>query len=145
MLNKQARCDQHATMSNAHRCFQPERWRREKHNGAQPRRRHCTRTRPAGGAGPGSQSHHTAIHGRTRRDPGRSLPGFYQGSRTLDELVIPWEGIGRLIPSHQQLIKVDSTFGKGPAILNKLRLGLDKMDESIPGNAAQNTLIDCCP
>jgi len=91
------------------------------------------------------QCHLSAIFGSTLRDPERSLFGFYQGIRALDELAIPWEGIGRLVPSHQQLIKVDSIFGKGPAILNKLRLGLDGMDESGPGNALQITLIDCCP
>ncbi|WP_301101890.1 ParA family protein [Propionivibrio sp.] len=91
------------------------------------------------------QCHLSAIHGSPPQDSGRSLFGFYQGIRALDELTISWEGIGRLVPSHQQLIKVDSIFGKGPAVLNKLRLGLDCMDESVPGNAAQNTLIDCCP
>ncbi|WP_294255118.1 ParA family protein [Propionivibrio sp.] len=91
------------------------------------------------------QCHLTYIHGTIPRDSARSLFGFYQSLHALDELAIPWEGIGRLVPSHQQLIKVDSIFGKGPAVLNKLRLGLDAMDDSIPGNAAQNTLIDCCP
>ena len=91
------------------------------------------------------QCHLSSIHGSTPQDSGRSLFGFYQGTRELDELTIPWEGIGRLIPSHQQLIKVDAIFGKGPAILNKLRLGLDSIDESVPGNAAQNAIIDCCP
>ena len=91
------------------------------------------------------QCHLSGIHGATPSDSARSLFGFYQGARGLDELAIPWEGIGRLVPSHQQLIKVDSIFGKGPAILNKLRAGLDSVDETIPGHAAQNTLIDCCP
>lgn len=91
------------------------------------------------------QCHLSVIHGNPPQDSGRSLFGFYQGLRALDELTIPWDGIGRLVPSHQQLIKVDSIFGKGPAILNKLRLGLDLIDETVPGNAAQNTLIDCCP
>ena len=91
------------------------------------------------------QCHLSGIHGSTPQDSGRSLFGFYQGTRGLDELTIPWEGIGRLIPSHQQLIKVDSIFGKGPAILNKLRQGLDAIDDAIPGQAAQSTLIDCCP
>lgn len=91
------------------------------------------------------QCHLSAIHGSPPQNSERSLFGFYQGIHTLDELAIPWEGLGRLVPSHQQLIKVDSMFGKGPAILNKLRLGLDTIDASIPGNAAQTTLIDCCP
>jgi chromosome partitioning protein len=91
------------------------------------------------------QCHLSFISGTQPQDSGRSLFGFFQGVRSLDKLAIPWEGIGRLIPSHQQLIKVDAIFGKGPAILNKLRLGLDGIDETIPGNAAQSTLIDCCP
>lgn len=91
------------------------------------------------------QCHLSAIHGSPPQNSERSLFGFYQGVRSLDELAIPWEGLGRLVPSHQQLIKVDSMFGKGPAILNKLRAGLDTVDEAIPGNAAQTTLIDCCP
>ena len=91
------------------------------------------------------QCHLSGIHGKTSTDSARSLFGFYRGLRLLDELAIPWDGIGRLIPSHQQLIKVDSIFGKGPAILNKLRQGLDGIDQSVPGNAAQTTLIDCCP
>ena len=91
------------------------------------------------------QCHLSGIHGHASPDVARSLFGFYQGLRNLDALIIPWEGIGRLIPSHQQLIKVDSIFGKGPAILNKLRQGLDRIDEVVPGQAAQTTLIDCCP
>lgn len=91
------------------------------------------------------QCHLSNIHGTPPKDPARSLFGFYSGSRALDELAVPWEGIGRLIPAHQQLIKADSMFGKDSAILNRLRLGLDTLDETIPGNAAQSTLIDCCP
>ena len=91
------------------------------------------------------QCHLSSIHGDTPRDSGRSLYGFYQNDRQLADLTLSWKGIGRFIPSHQQLIKVDSIFGKGPAILNKLRSGLDHIDETIPGQAAQSTLIDCCP
>jgi chromosome partitioning protein len=91
------------------------------------------------------QCHLSSIQGPPPQDAGRSLFGFYQGQHALDELAVAWDRIGRLVPSHQQLIKVDSIFGKGPAILNKLRSGLDHIDEAIPGNAAQATLIDCCP
>ena len=91
------------------------------------------------------QCHLSGIHGSAPRDSTHSLFGFYQDSRCLSELTLSWDGIGRLIPSHQHLIKVDSIFGKGPAILNKLRQGLDRIDELIPGQAAQTTLIDCCP
>ena len=91
------------------------------------------------------QAHLSSIHGATPTDPAKSVFGFYEGLRGLDELVLGWDGIGRLIPSHQQLIKVDSIYGKGPAILNKLRVGLDGLDATVPGHAAQDTLIDCCP
>ena len=91
------------------------------------------------------QCHLSSIQGTHALDSTRSLFGFFQGTHPLDELAIAWPGVGRLIPSHQQLIKVDSIFGKGPAVLNKLRLGLDAIDLTIPGNAAQATLIDCCP
>lgn len=91
------------------------------------------------------QCHLSNIPNVVPTDPNRSLFGFFQGVRTLETLTLSWEGLGRLIPSHQQLIKVDSIFGKGPAILNKLRNGLDALEEMIPGQAAQNTLIDCCP
>ncbi len=91
------------------------------------------------------QCHLSGIPGAVPQDATRSLFGFYQGIRNLDALTVTWEGIGRLIPSHQQLIKVDSIFGKGPAILNKLRSGLDALEDSVPGQAAQNTFIDCCP
>lgn len=91
------------------------------------------------------QCHLSNIHSAAPLDSGLSLFGFYQGTRPLEQLIVPWDGIGRLIPSHQQLLKVDSIFGKGPSILNKLRIGLDAIDESTPGNAAQNTFIDCCP
>ena len=91
------------------------------------------------------QAHLSSIQGSRPKDCGRSVFGFFQGTSPLDELVVPWENIGRLIPAHQQLMKVDAILGKGPAVLNKLRNGLDDVDQSTPGNAAQSTLIDCCP
>ena len=91
------------------------------------------------------QSHLTCIHGTPTNDADRSLFGFYQGIRTLNELAIPWEGIGRLIPAHSQLIKVDTIYGKGPTILNKLRVGLDAYEGTPSDKTAQNIIIDCCP
>lgn len=88
------------------------------------------------------QCHLSGVHGNAPADSQQSLFAFYQDLKALDQLEIPWEGLGGLIPSHQQLIKVDSIFGKGPAILNKLRVGLDALDAAQPGRVA---LIDCCP
>lgn len=88
------------------------------------------------------QCHLTGIHSAGTGDANRSLFAFYQDLRTLEELEAEWEGLGSLVPSHQQLIKVDSIFGKGPAILNKLRLGLETLERTRPG---RSVLIDCCP
>lgn len=88
------------------------------------------------------QGHLSGIHGSVTQDAGKSLFAHYQDNRPLRELELEWEPIGRLIPSHQQLIKVDSVFGKGPTILNKLRTGLDTLEESV---GVRPALIDCCP
>lgn len=88
------------------------------------------------------QGHLSSIHGQVPLEANQSLFAFFQEVRTLQDLEIEWAEIGRLIPAHQQLIKVDSIFGKGPAILNKLRHGLDVLDEAHPD---RQCLIDCCP
>lgn len=88
------------------------------------------------------QGHLSSIHGSAPTEAARSLFAFYQDDRPLNELEIGWEAIGQLIPAHQQLIKVDSIFGKGPAILNKLRSGLDALEST---QTARPVLIDCCP
>ena len=87
------------------------------------------------------QGHLSSIHGHAPVEANHSLFAFYQDLRSLPELELHWEHIGRLIPAHQQLIKVDSIFGKGPAILNKLRHGLDALEDT----QSRPTLIDCCP
>ena len=89
------------------------------------------------------QCHLTSIHSAPQTDPDRTLFGFYQGLRTLDELAVPWKDTGKLIPAHSQLIKVDTIYGKGPTILNKLRVGLDTLKRT--EETAPNVLIDCCP
>jgi len=88
------------------------------------------------------QGHLSSIHGNIPLEASRSLFAFYQDIRNLHELAVEWEHVGHLIPAHQQLIKVDSIFGKGPAILNKLRHGLDNLDDLHPNRPC---LVDCCP
>lgn len=88
------------------------------------------------------QGHLSSIHGHAPLEAGRSLFAFYQDLRSLNELEVAWEHVGQLIPAHQQLIKVDSIFGKGPAILNKLRNGLETQEKTQPNRPC---LIDCCP
>jgi chromosome partitioning protein len=88
------------------------------------------------------QGHLSSIHGGAPLEANRSLFAFYQDLSSLQALELEWKEIGQLIPAHQQLIKVDSIFGKGPAILNKLKNGLDTLDQS---NPQRPCLIDCCP
>lgn len=88
------------------------------------------------------QGHLTQIHEQPPRTVPQSLFAFYQDNKPLNQLEHSWESIGQLIPSHRELIKVDSLFGKGPSILNRLKGGLEILEkESVP----RNTLIDCCP
>jgi hypothetical protein len=42
-----------------------------------------------------------------------SVFALYQDNRPLQDVAIAWEGIGRLIPAHAELIKVDSVFRQG--------------------------------
>lgn len=88
------------------------------------------------------QGHLSSIQNRIPLDAERSLFGFFQDNCDLDSLRIEWDPVGHLIPAHQQLIKVDSIFGKGPAVLNKLRLGLADLETVFPGRTC---IIDCCP
>lgn len=88
------------------------------------------------------QGHLSQIHSDPPTSAIHSLFGFYQDNKALSSLAVDWEDIGQLICSHKELIKVDSIFGKGPAILNRLKQGLDVLEKD---NGHHNTLIDCCP
>jgi len=88
------------------------------------------------------QAHLSSIHGGAPQGVGNSVFSFYQDARFLADLPVEWPGIGRLIPAHAELIKVDSIFGKGPNILNKLNQGLMAMGGDIE---EQTVIIDCCP
>ena len=62
---------------------------------------------------------------------GDSLFAFYMDTQPLAKLARPIalgaqeRGAAELIPAHSELLKVDTLFGKGPHILNKLKEGLD--------------------
>lgn len=85
------------------------------------------------------QAHLSSIKSGAPCDVATSMFAFYQDSRPLQELETDWPGIGRLIPAHTELIKVDSQFGKGPNILNKLSRGLAECE------AGRTVIVDCCP
>src|SRR5947209_18867090 len=71
---------------------------------------------------------------------GESLFAYFNAGRPLKEVARPIRFGGELIPAHMELIKVDSLFGKGPDILNKLKRGLDA-----GWNGRCPMLFDCCP
>ena len=88
------------------------------------------------------QAHLTAIHGTALCEAHNSIFALYQDNRPLESLAVTWEGVGRLIPAHAELIKVDSIYGKGPAILNRLNNGLQALEAS---GGEGTAVIDCCP
>ncbi|MDP2134658.1 MAG: ParA family protein [Sulfuritalea sp.] len=88
------------------------------------------------------QAHLSAIHGKALGEAHHSVFALYQDNRPLEELAIAWQGVGRLIPAHAELIKVDSIFGKGPAILNRLNAALQALEAAGGETVA---MIDCCP
>src|SRR5258708_26320939 len=71
---------------------------------------------------------------------GESLFAYYNAGKPLREVVRPIRFGGELIPGHSELIKVDTLFGKGPAILNKLKQGLDA-----GWNGTRPVLTHSCP
>jgi len=85
------------------------------------------------------QAHLTSIRLQEGVESHASMFAFYQAGRPLPALEMPWQGIGRLVPAHSELIKVDSIFGKGPGVLNRLNVGLSQAE------AGRTVIIDCCP
>lgn len=88
------------------------------------------------------QCHLTEIHEDLKVSSNKSLYEFYASNTPLSDLIINWQGVGEIIPSHKQLLKVDSSYGKGPAILNKLKNGLTTLERNIEFD---NIVIDCSP
>lgn len=88
------------------------------------------------------QGHLSQIHPNPPSTVLQTLFGFYRDNKPLAKIAIDWDNFGSLIVSHRELIKVDSVFGKGPAILNRLKQGLAALEET---TATRNILMDCCP
>jgi chromosome partitioning protein len=91
------------------------------------------------------QAHLTRTWAEVPRDAADSLFGFFQEVRSLSALQQPWPNVGSIIPAHGQLIKVDTIYGKGPAALNKLRIGIEALAAKEGSAGSQITLLDCCP
>jgi chromosome partitioning protein len=86
------------------------------------------------------QAHLTAICQATVSASERSLYGYYSVGASLSGL-IKFAGGLKIIPSHLDLSRVDTQFGKGPNVLNRLNYGILK--ENL--NTDRPILMDACP
>ncbi len=88
------------------------------------------------------QAHLTLITGSAVDAGEDSIFSFYLKGRPLAELIRPASSIGRIIPSHLDLAKADTLFGKSYNVVTRLATGLN-------ANAMHLDLapkvIDCCP
>ncbi|MDX2220894.1 MAG: ParA family protein [Burkholderiales bacterium] len=87
------------------------------------------------------QAHLSLVSGVTEGSAESSIYAFYRDSRPLTDLVKPSQHGWSLIPAHLELSKVDTQYGKGPNILNRLKIGLVK--ENL--NGVRPVVVDCCP
>jgi chromosome partitioning protein len=87
------------------------------------------------------QAHLTAICGAGVAVSERSLYGYFSIGATLSALIRLTGGGLKIIPAHLDLSKVDTQFGKGPNVLNRLNYGIVK--ESL--NTDRPIIMDACP
>jgi chromosome partitioning protein len=87
------------------------------------------------------QAHLSAINGAAASDGRDSLYAFYQEAKPLAQLIRAGSSGCLIIPSHLDLSKVDSQFGKGPQALYRLHTGIVK--ENL--NTERPILMDACP
>lgn len=87
------------------------------------------------------QAHLSSICGAVVDDGRDSLYAFYQEAKQLTQLVRPGNAGCSVIPSHLDLSKVDSQFGKGPQALNRLNAGIIR--ENL--NTERPILMNACP
>jgi len=95
------------------------------------------------------QAHLSSILGQSCNGTS-SMFAFFAEDKKLFSLMRPIRlggdldtgGSGDLLPAHSELLKVDTLFGKGPNVLNRLRLGLE---ENLQTRGQRPVLIDCCP
>jgi chromosome partitioning protein len=87
------------------------------------------------------QAHLSAIAGAAPQSSDGSVYAFYRDARPLSSLATASALGWPIVPAHIELAKVDTQFGKGPNVLNRLKTGLarDGMGE------AGTVLIDCSP
>jgi chromosome partitioning protein len=87
------------------------------------------------------QAHLSYVCGAAVDRADDSVFGFYQQSRPLTQLIRPATGGWLAISAHVELSKVDTHYGKGANVLNRLNLGIIR--ENL--NTGRPIVIDCCP
>jgi chromosome partitioning protein len=85
------------------------------------------------------QSHLTSVCGVAVPRADASLYGLYAHGAPLSALTCTTRNGWKLVPSHIELSKVDTQFGKGPAVLGRLALALEREPAERP------VLMDACP
>lgn len=85
------------------------------------------------------QAHLTSVCGVTVPRPEASLYGLYAHGAPLAALTLGTRNGWKLVPSHIELSKVDTQFGKGPAVLSRLAAALEREPAERP------VLMDSCP
>lgn len=87
------------------------------------------------------QAHLTGICNAAVTAPERSLYGYFAVGASLSGLIKFTRGGLKIIPSHLDLSRVDTQYGKGPHVLNRLNAGIVK--ENL--NTDRPILMDACP
>ena len=87
------------------------------------------------------QAHLSAISGASASEGRDSLYAFYQEAKQLAELIRTGGCGWSIIPSHLDLSKVDTQFGKGPRALQRLNAGIVR--ENL--NTDRPIVMDACP
>jgi chromosome partitioning protein len=87
------------------------------------------------------QAHLSAISGASAQEGRDSLYAFYQDAKQLAHLIRASSCGWYIIPSHLDLSKVDTQFGKGPQALYRLHAGIVR--ENL--NTERPILIDASP
>ncbi len=87
------------------------------------------------------QAHLTGICNAVVSAPERSLYSYFSVGASLSGLIKFTGGGLKIIPSHLDLSKVDTQFGKGPHVLNRLNQGIIR--ENL--NTDRPILMDACP
>jgi chromosome partitioning protein len=85
------------------------------------------------------QAHLTGVCGVSAPKADNSLYGLYAHGAALATLQCLTGNGWRLVPSHLDLSKVDTQFGKGPSVLYRLAQALDREAAERP------VLMDACP